>query len=53
MAIFIASLALEDALLDAAKVGILGGSALAGIAGVILLLLFLPKPDQSETDAGK
>ncbi len=53
MAIFIASLALEDALLDAAKVGILGGSALAGIAGVILLILFLPKPDQSEADAGK
>ena len=52
MAIFIASLALEDALLDAAKVGILGGSALAGIAGVILLILFLPKPSQSETDAG-
>ena len=52
MAIFIASLALEDALLDAAKVGILGGSALAGIAGVILLILFLPKPSQSEVDAG-
>ena len=52
MAIFIASLALEDALLDAAKVGILGGSALAGIAGVILLILFLPKPSQSEAGAG-
>jgi len=53
MAIFIASLALEGALLDAAKVGILGGSALAGLSGVMLLILFLPKPSQSETDAGK
>ena len=53
MATFIASLALEGALLDAAKVGILGGSALAGITGVILLILFLPKPSNSEADAGK
>ena len=52
MAIFIASLALEGALLDAAKVGILGGSALAGLSGVILLILFLPKPSQSEAGAG-
>jgi NhaA family Na+:H+ antiporter len=50
MAIFIASLALEGALLDGAKVGILVGSALAAIAGVILLILSLPKPYQPEAD---
>jgi len=44
MAIFIANLALRGDLLDAAKVGILVGSALSGAVGVILLLVFLPKP---------
>ena len=43
MAIFIASLALEGNMLTAAKVGILGASALAAVLGVTLLLLFLPK----------
>jgi NhaA family Na+:H+ antiporter len=38
MALFIAGLALEAELLDAAKVGILGGSTLAALLGVALLL---------------
>ncbi|UCF90074.1 MAG: Na+/H+ antiporter NhaA [Desulfobacterales bacterium] len=48
MALFIASLALSGELLDAAKVGILGGSVLAATAGVILLLWFLPKSSPAE-----
>ena len=43
MAIFISSLALEGAALNAAKVGILGGSVASAVLGVILLVLFLPK----------
>lgn len=44
MALFIASLALEGALLNAAKVGILSGSALSAATGSLLLLWLLPKP---------
>jgi NhaA family Na+:H+ antiporter len=47
MAIFIAGLALEGNLLDAAKVGIIVGSFLSAIVGVILLVLLLPKPSQN------
>jgi NhaA family Na+:H+ antiporter len=44
MAMFIASLALAGDLLDAAKVGILVGSLLSAVVGVVLLVLVLPKP---------
>ena len=44
MALFIAGLALDGALLDAAKIGILSGSLVAGIAGFLILYLFLPEP---------
>lgn len=44
MALFIASLALEGVLLDAAKVGILSGSALSAVTGSLLLWWLLPKP---------
>jgi NhaA family Na+:H+ antiporter len=47
MALFIASLALEGALLNAAKVGILSGSALSAVTGSLLLLWLLPKPVSS------
>jgi len=43
MAIFIASLAMEGALLGAAKVGILGGSLASAVIGMLVLLLALPK----------
>ena len=43
MALFIAGLALDDTVLDAAKVGILAGSALSGAVGVTLLVRLLPK----------
>jgi len=43
MAIFIASLALEGNLLDAAKVGIIVGSFLSAIIGLAALVLLLPK----------
>ncbi|MEA3438070.1 MAG: Na+/H+ antiporter NhaA, partial [Thermodesulfobacteriota bacterium] len=46
MAIFIASLALDGDLLSAAKVGILAGSVLSAVVGVILLVLFQPKHEQ-------
>ncbi len=44
MALFIAGLALDATTLDAAKVGILVGSAVAGIIGMALLLWRLPRP---------
>jgi NhaA family Na+:H+ antiporter len=43
MAIFIAGLALEGNLLDAAKVGIIVGSFLSAIIGLAALVLLLPK----------
>jgi NhaA family Na+:H+ antiporter len=42
MALFIAGLALDGPLLDAAKVGILGASAACGVAGMALLRARLP-----------
>jgi len=45
MALFIAGLALDGPALDAAKVGILAGSALAAVAGIGLLLALL-QPDE-------
>ena len=52
MAIFIGGLALDGALLNAAKVGILAGSALSAMAGVSLLVLFLPKNPKNERADG-
>lgn len=43
MALFIADLALENALLNAAKVGILSGSAAAATLGCLILWWLLPK----------
>lgn len=43
MALFISSLALDGELLDAAKVGVLSGSLLSAVAGMAILLVFLPK----------
>jgi len=43
MALFIAGLALEGALLDAAKVGIIAGSLVSAVLGLVLLILTLPK----------
>jgi NhaA family Na+:H+ antiporter len=48
MALFIAGLALEGRLLNAAKVGILSASALCAVIGVVLLFRLLPKPPPSE-----
>lgn len=39
MALFIASLALQDRLLDAAKVGVMTGSLMSAIAGTILIFI--------------
>jgi NhaA family Na+:H+ antiporter len=43
MALFIAGLALEGEILDAAKVGILAGSAVSALGGMTLLALHLPR----------
>jgi NhaA family Na+:H+ antiporter len=43
MSLFIAALALQGELLDAAKIGILAGSAVSAILGMVLLVLTLPK----------
>jgi len=50
MSLFIASLALEGDLLSAGKIGTLLGSAISALIGVGLLLLVLPKTDQSSSD---
>ena len=42
MALFISGLALEGEVLDVAKLGVIGGSALAGLLGMGLLLWLLP-----------
>ncbi len=47
MSLFIAGLALDDATLDAAKVGILGASVLSGTLGMALLWRFLPRAQAS------
>lgn len=44
MALFIAGLALGGESLDEAKIGILGGSAIAAVLGMVLLILALPRP---------
>lgn len=46
MALFISSLALSGDMLDAAKVGVMTGSALSAMCGVTLLVISLPKPSQ-------
>jgi NhaA family Na+:H+ antiporter len=51
MALFIAGLALSDALLDTAKIGVLAGSALCAMLGMTLLLVSLPKAERP--DSGK
>ncbi|MGH9159934.1 MAG: Na+/H+ antiporter NhaA, partial [Vicinamibacteraceae bacterium] len=43
MALFISSLALGDTLLDAAKIGVLAGSLVAGVAGLLLIWRRLPE----------
>jgi NhaA family Na+:H+ antiporter len=43
MALFIAGLALEGPLLDAAKIGVLAASALAATAGTLVLIATLPR----------
>ncbi len=48
MALFIAELALDDELLDTAKIGVLAGSAISAILGMVLLLMMLPKAPSSE-----
>ncbi len=45
MALFVAGLALSDALLDTAKIGVLAGSALCALVGMTLLLVLLPKAE--------
>jgi NhaA family Na+:H+ antiporter len=47
MALFISSLALSGTILDAAKVGVMAGSALSAIVGICLLIIFLPKPTEA------
>jgi NhaA family Na+:H+ antiporter len=44
MALFISGLALSGPVLDAAKVGVMAGSALSAVVGITLLVIFLPKP---------
>ena len=48
MALFIAGLALEGDALDAAKVGVLGGSLVAALLGVVILIATLPKPGMEQ-----
>ena len=43
MALFIAGLAMSADLLNRAKIGVLGGSALSAVIGMVLLATFLPK----------
>jgi NhaA family Na+:H+ antiporter len=43
MALFIAGLALEGEMLDAAKVGVLGASTVAAVIGLSMLNYLLPK----------
>jgi NhaA family Na+:H+ antiporter len=49
MALFIAGLALEGEILDAAKVGIIGGSVISAILGMTLLIVTLPSPSSIES----
>ena len=52
MALFIAGLALEGALLDAAKLGILAGSAVSAALGMALLFRLLPLPPATAQESG-
>jgi NhaA family Na+:H+ antiporter len=49
MALFIAGLALDGDVLEAAKVGVLGASAVAATIGMVLLGWLLPKPGTERT----
>ena len=51
MALFIAGLALEGALLSAAKVGILAASGIAAIVGTTLLYFLLPDREEATGEA--
>lgn len=51
MALFTAGLALQGEALGGAKIGIMGGSALSGIAGVALLLWLLPSASETQDSA--
>jgi NhaA family Na+:H+ antiporter len=42
MSLFIAGLAYAPAMLNAAKIGILAGSAVSAAAGILMLILFAP-----------
>ena len=53
MALFIAGLALEGDSLDAAKIGVLGASALAGIIGMSLLNWLLPRRGSAVSQPGE
>jgi Na+:H+ antiporter, NhaA family len=53
MSLFVAALALEGALLDAGKIGILVGSAVSAVAGLVLLWLFLPRSAADSPNAGQ
>jgi len=44
MALFIAGLALDGPALQTAKVGVLGASLLAAVAGMVVLVIVLPQP---------
>jgi NhaA family Na+:H+ antiporter len=50
MSLFIASLALKDAHLNEAKIGILVGSAISAAIGCVLLVTFLPRTGSSSAD---
>jgi Na+:H+ antiporter, NhaA family len=53
MSLFIAGLALEGTLLDAAKIGTLVGSTISGTAGLALLVIFLPRPEPALADCDR
>ena len=53
MALFIASLALADELLEAAKIGILSASVAAALIGAALLVLTLPRADAALAAPGE
>ncbi|MCB2203487.1 Na+/H+ antiporter NhaA [bacterium] len=47
MALFIAGLALEGIMLDAAKIGIIAGSFVSAIIGAVILLMSTKKPEEA------
>jgi NhaA family Na+:H+ antiporter len=48
MSLFIAGLALPDALLDSGKIGTLAGSVVSAVVGSVLLLIFLPRREEKQ-----